>query len=429
MNDNVVNISSLVHRQIDLMERYHNTVNDSMERIDNCIQELLSLQQGRDRDTRILSRRMGLSAAGTAARERIETRNNSTGTTYRYPSFRRASELLNPTSSMDGGSRNRQRVRPSGIHSPFRATTTASNTPLPVRTFRNRARNQMFREQLESANLLPRMNRGRNYRFPTRRMTLQEFINSTMTSGNPRIPAQENEIMQQTSMIGFEDLSGTNITLCPISLTPFDASSNILRINECNHVFDSDSLMRWFREDSRCPLCRYNISNRNGRPSATNRSMTNDVSGGNTETTTYNDSVDEQIEQENNEEVGLEEVGLEEEDEEELPGRSAIIYDISFSIPQLFGRDMSDNQIDSIIDSITSTITNSMNQSLSNYSLNLGNGEEMVVEEMVFEISGNNIRDYNQEGYGSEAETETESTSYLEDSENDMDVGDDNQEF
>ena len=370
MNDNFVNISSLVHRQIDLMERYHNTVNDSMERIDNCIQELLSLQQGRDRS----ARRMNLSGINrTPVYPSMYGRETGTGLS------RGTGTGLGTNRSLDG----MIGASSAGMSSPFRA----SRTPLPVRNLRNIRRNQMVYQQMNRANMFSGGNRNRNHRFPRRRMTLQQFINSTMNSGNPRIPAQENEIMQQTSMISFEDLSGTNITMCPISLTQFDASSNILRINECNHVFDSDSLMRWFREDSRCPLCRYNISNRDVRSSASasasasNTSRTNDVSGVDTDIFDITNSEDERVEQENDEEV----------EEHELPGTSAIIYDISFSIPQLFGRDMSSNQIDSIIDSITSTITNSMNQSLSNYNLNLGDGEEMVVEEMVFEMMDNDI--------------------------------------
>jgi len=409
MNDNFVNISSLVHRQIDLMERYHNTVNDSMERIDNCIQELLSLQQGRDRS----ARRMNLSGINrTHVYPSMYGRDTGTGlgrgTGTGMGLGRGTGVGLGTNRSLDG----MVGASGTGMSSPFRA----SRTPLPVRNLRNIRRNQMVYQQMNRANMFSGGNRNRNHRFPRRRMTLQQFINSTMNSGNPRIPAQENDIMQQTSMISFEDLSGTNITMCPISLTQFDASSNILRINECNHVFDSNSLMRWFREDSRCPLCRYNISNRDVRHSTTtsNTSRTNDASGVDTDIFDITNSEDERLEQENDGEV----------EEDELPGTSAIIYDISFSIPQLFGRDMSSNQIDSIIDSITSTITNSMNQSLSNYSLNLGDGEEMVVEEMVFEISGNNVGDYNDEDNHSEAETE--STSYLEDSGNDnMDVSDD----
>jgi hypothetical protein len=203
-------------------------------------------------------------------------------------------------------------------------------------------------------------------------MTLQQFINSTMNSGNPRVPARHNEIMQQTTMIGYEDLSGSNITICPISLSPFDVSSNILRINGCNHVFESRSLMRWFREDSRCPLCRYSINRGHEDVSR------NDVEE-NTQDNIFSIGGDDTADSDDG------------DPESELPSESAIIYDISFSIPQLFGRDMSDNQINSIIDSITSSITNSMTQSLSDYSLNLNDDEEVVVEEMLIEISGNRI--------------------------------------
>lgn len=344
MNDNFVNISSLLHRQIDLMERYHSNVNENMQRIDNCIQELLAIQRGRDR---IVNR-----TTLTAGMDRLN----------RYP-------YMNNTS------------RSTGIHPTFRPL----NRTIPLRNTRNRARNQMFYDNLRNANILPTpRRRARNYQIPRRRLTLQEFINSTLNSGNPRIPAQENEIMQQTSIVSFEDLSGSNTSSCPISLTRFDASSNILRINGCGHVFDSDSLMRWFREDSRCPLCRYNISQNTIR----------DNSGNNIENTNATQdifSIDGNSEQ---------------DDTDELPSNSAIIYDISFSIPQLFGRDMSDNQINNIIDSITSTITNSMTQNLSNHRINLNENEDLVVEEMTFQVPGNDNNEQNEQSNTSSDEEE-----------------------
>jgi hypothetical protein len=346
MNDNFVNISRLLHRQIDLMERYHSNVNENMQRIDNCIQELLTIQRGRDR---IVNRR-----TLTAGMDRL----------YGYP--------------YTGNYNSRSNI---GMRSPLRP----SNRTIPLRNTRNRARNQMFYDNLRNANMLPTSRRRtRNYQVPRRRFTLQEFINSTLNSGNPRIPAQENEIMQQTSIINFEDLSGSNIntSTCPISLTRFDASSNILRINRCNHVFDSDSLMRWFREDSRCPICRYNIS----------QNTTADNSGNNMENV--------------NQDIFSIDGNSEQDDTDELPSNSAIIYDISFSIPHLFGRDMSDNQINTIIDSITSTITNSMTQNLSNHRINLNENEDVVVEEMTFQVPGNDNNEQNEQSNTSSDEEE-----------------------
>lgn len=379
MNDNFVNITSLIHRQMDLMDRYHTNVNDSMGRIDNCIQELLAIQRGRDRATSRLSRPLSTDRLYGGYPAFYSSRNSAGRSTTDRSTRSNSLERHNHSSLI-------------GVQSPFRTTTEPS-------LMRNRRSNPLFYRQMTQGNLLSGRRRGGVNR---RRMSLQDFINSTLNTGNHRIPAQENEIMQQTSMISYEDLSGTNITTCPISLTAFDMSSNILRINECNHVFDSDSLIRWFREDSRCPLCRYNISS--------NRTQEQDNSGNATDTLSravrtnlenvfsIDENEDEDEDENRNENIN------EENNIDELPSRSTIIYDISFSIPQLFGRDMSDNQIDSIIDNITNTITASMNQSLANFRTELNDNEEVVVEEMSFQVNGPEDDEEDEDEQGSDEE-------------------------
>ena len=192
---------------------------------------------------------------------------------------------------------------------------------------------------------------------PTRRINLQEFINSTLNQGNVTIPATNNQIMQETSIVNYEDLLDTDSTSCPISLVSFDSSSNILRINRCGHVFDANFLRRWFRQDSRCPVCRYNINNEDNsdtetqNPIQTNRTTTH-TTPTQSHTTTHG-----------------------------LSKSNALIYDISFSIPQLFGRDMSENQINNVINSITDAITNTINSSgVHSGSIDLGNNVHVVVE-------------------------------------------------
>jgi len=335
MNDNFVNISGLIHRQIDVLEQYHTSVNDNMQRIDNCIQELLNIQQSRDRT---MNRQLRLNG------------NNVTPPS----SLRYSSPNINRRDRINVLSRRR------GV-----SNLMPINSVLPVGRSMRRNRNVYPTGRRRLFNNIDSI-RNRS----ARRMTLQEYINSTVNIGNTRIPARENQIMQQTTMICYEDLSGTNITNCPISLTPFDASSNILRINRCNHVFDSDSLIRWFREDSRCPLCRYDINNN------INANNDNNNNAQDRSTTTQNIFSIEGSESD-------EESKTEEADgtfSNELPSTSAIVYDISFSIPELFGRDMSDNQINSIIEGITNSITNSVTQGLSEYNLN--DDEELVIEEV-----------------------------------------------
>ena len=54
----------------------------------------------------------------------------------------------------------------------------------------------------------------------------------------------------------------TNQPLCPITQQPFYDNDDVLKILHCGHVFKKDSLLRWFQRSSLCPVCRYNIINR-----------------------------------------------------------------------------------------------------------------------------------------------------------------------
>ena len=223
-------------------------------------------------------------------------------------------------------------------------------------------------------------------------MTLQEFINSTLGQGNPRIPADRNQIMQQTSIVDFQDLSGTDTHTCPISLTTFDASSNILRINACNHIFQADSLMRWFQEDSRCPICRHNINRDLSNQTVPRRSRDRNTTRS-TNTQQESNTNDEDNNENVNDEDNNENVNDENNNASNIISPNTIVYDISFSIPQLFGRDMSENQINEVIESITNTITNSMNNGLSNFNETIEDGD-VVVEEMIIERVDDNTTTY-----------------------------------
>ena len=370
MNDNIANITTLINNQIVMMNTYNNNVSQSMQYISNSIRELIHLQEARDMEERVTRRRRNnIPIASTS--NFIDTNINRIN--------RNISRLNRDIRTLDsrdnnrtvGFNRNIDRNRTVDFNTngntrqPFIFSTSrlpSARRTRPSRPLRNTTQ--------------PYMNPLFNRRRRRRRMTLQEFINSTLGQGNPRIPADRNQIMQQTSIVDFQDLSGTDIHTCPITLTTFDASSNILRINECNHIFQSDSLMRWFQEDSRCPVCRYNInrdlSNQNVNEPRRSRDRNRTIS-----TNTQQESnIDHQDNDEN--------INDDELNESNNISPNTIVYDISFSIPQLFGRDMSENQINEVIESITNTITNSMNNSLSNYNGTIGDGD-VVVEEMIIE--------------------------------------------
>ena len=374
MNDNIANITTLINNQIVMMNTYNNNVSQSMQYISNSIRELIHLQEGRDMEERIIRRRRNnipISSTSNFIDNNINRINQN---------ISRLNRDIQTLDSHDNNTRvslNRNMNRNVNTTQPFIFSTSrlpSTRRSRPRRPLRNRTQQQPY--------MNPLFNRRRR-----RRMTLQEFINSTLGQGNPRIPADRNQIMQQTSIVDFQDLSGTDIHTCPISLTTFDASSNILRINACNHIFQADSLMRWFQEDSRCPVCRYNI----------NRDLSNQTVPRISRDRNTTRSTNTQQESNTNDEDNNENINDEDNNEniynESNISPNTIVYDISFSIPQLFGRDMSENQINEVIESITNTITNSMNNTLSNYNDTIEDGD-VVVEEMIIERVDDNNTTY-----------------------------------
>ena len=359
MNDNIANITTLINNQIVMINTYNNNVSQSMQHISSSIRELIHLQETRDMEESLIRRYNTVPRSFT--NNQVDTNINRIN--------RNINRINRDIGNLDvQGNRGPSRLpRSNDRNQPF----IFSSTRLPS-TRRSRPRRPLRNTTQPYTN--PQFNRRRR-----RRMTLQEFINSTLSQGNPRIPVDRNQIMQQTSIVNYNDLSGNYMHSCPISLTTFDASSNILRINECNHIFQSDSLMRWFQEDSRCPICRYNIN----RDLSNQPISTNQGSGVNSNNNENENNENENNENENNENENYQ--------DEEFP-TNTLVYDISFSIPQLFGRDMSENQINSVIESITNTITNTMNNSLSNYNNSIGTDEDVVVQEIVVEqVDNNNV--------------------------------------
>jgi len=59
--------------------------------------------------------------------------------------------------------------------------------------------------------------------------------------------------------------SENNEPRCPISLEDFTAGEEIVQIIGCSHYFKCNALREWFRRNTQCPVCRYNVTNSSGR--------------------------------------------------------------------------------------------------------------------------------------------------------------------
>jgi len=98
------------------------------------------------------------------------------------------------------------------------------------------------------------------------------YYYTTQWATNLQRPEESNailtreEISRKTITYGFtedmiiRDENGENTNACPISLEPFHVGDVVCEIRGCRHKFKRPNLMTWFRRNSNCPVCRFNLS-------------------------------------------------------------------------------------------------------------------------------------------------------------------------
>jgi len=90
--------------------------------------------------------------------------------------------------------------------------------------------------------------------------SIENTINTVLTSLSP-VPVRPtpNDIALATEVIPYNQVSDDQQTRCPIDLQAFESEENVIRIIHCGHIFRENNLIRWFSNNVRCPLCRYDI--------------------------------------------------------------------------------------------------------------------------------------------------------------------------
>jgi hypothetical protein len=96
--------------------------------------------------------------------------------------------------------------------------------------------------------------------MPERYTNLISQINemSTFLDNVPVIPTPR-QISLATREVIYGDIDNPINENCPISLERFNDDDHLTQINHCGHLFSSTHLQDWFRNNVRCPLCRYDI--------------------------------------------------------------------------------------------------------------------------------------------------------------------------
>jgi hypothetical protein len=68
-----------------------------------------------------------------------------------------------------------------------------------------------------------------------------------------------NDLLLATTYNTYGEIDNPINETCPISQKDFSNNDIVLIINECKHIFEPNSIMKWFTRCSDCPLCRRSI--------------------------------------------------------------------------------------------------------------------------------------------------------------------------
>jgi hypothetical protein len=96
----------------------------------------------------------------------------------------------------------------------------------------------------------------------------------------------QTQIETATRRVRYCDITRPINTQCPISMEDFNDNDVVTVIRPCGHIFHSQNIMNWFRTNSRCPVCRYDIRDYNSGTSSeffNNTPVVNDSSNNNVE--------------------------------------------------------------------------------------------------------------------------------------------------
>lgn len=73
------------------------------------------------------------------------------------------------------------------------------------------------------------------------------------------IGLSDQRINECTEIIKYSTVVNPSNYHCPISYVDFNDDTMVCQIKECKHIFDSESLKRWFASHTTCPVCRHEL--------------------------------------------------------------------------------------------------------------------------------------------------------------------------
>lgn len=67
------------------------------------------------------------------------------------------------------------------------------------------------------------------------------------------------ELERASRLVLFSEITRPLNDVCPISLNRFAPNTTVAQLVDCGHIFLPQLFNRWFRENTRCPVCRHDV--------------------------------------------------------------------------------------------------------------------------------------------------------------------------
>jgi len=114
-------------------------------------------------------------------------------------------------------------------------------------SIRNNIRNNINNSNSSSASI-----------FGTNEVTnfLTNFLNTSV-----HVRPTRQQINNASTMVRYDSIENPLSDNCPISLERFTNNEIVRQLKPCGHIFSRTSFRRWFENNVRCPVCRYDIRN------------------------------------------------------------------------------------------------------------------------------------------------------------------------
>ena len=112
--------------------------------------------------------------------------------------------------------------------------------------------------------------------------TTQNILNNSLYDRGPNNPLHTSDFLRETTHDTWDNirllLNLPENSRCAITQEQFTENEIVSRIYHCGHVFNHDALLRWFERDTRCPICRYNLTTNRNTSQTNQTNQTNQTS-------------------------------------------------------------------------------------------------------------------------------------------------------